>query len=162
MRLRREDVLEIHTALTMAAAYSGTTNYNYAVARNAALIDAEAKSVQAAITPSKRFLEWDQRRTALCQKWADRDADGNIVKDGGRYVVVAHSAEFDEEIKALNKEYSAEIDAQDHKNREDTAFLQEEIDIPGEFRKIKFDEIPRELTGKVLRPLLCMISEPGD
>jgi len=160
MKLTRESVLEIYTALSMAGNVTSTTRYNYAIAKNTKLVESEAKLIQKAISPNQRFIEWDNKRTSLCQKYADRDNNGNILKDGGKYVISIKQYEFTVDLEDINSEYKSDIDAQNHKNMEDSEFLKEEVELEGKWIFIPTEDIPPELSARILTPLLCMISEP--
>ena len=160
VKITRERLVEVYNALTVASNVNKNTRYNYSVAKNLALVEEEAKLIEKALRPSAEFLEWDNKRLELCKQWSDRDQHNQPVKDNGRYVIGVHKPEFDLDIEELNAKYKKVIDAQNVKNTQDSEFLKEEVEIPGDFVPLRYEDIPEEVPARVLKPLLGIITLP--
>jgi hypothetical protein len=161
MKVSRERVVEIYNALVVSSNVQKNTRYNYAVAKNFALIEEEAKAIEKALRPSAEFIEWDNQRLELCKKYSDRDEHNHPVKDNGKYVIGIHKDEFDLEMAELNAKYKKAIDQQNLKNSQDSEFLKEEVDVGNSFVPIRYEDIPDEIPARVMKPLLFIITEPA-
>ena len=79
---------------------------------------------------SKEFMEFEEKRRALCNEYADKDTSGNAIIDNNNFVITTNKDEFDEKVTALNIEFKEVLDKRisDAKEFNET-FMLETIEV---------------------------------
>ena len=85
------------------------TKFNYAVVKNKRLIQDYFKDIDNVRKTDPLYLEFDGKRIALCEKFADKDTKGDSVVVDGKYAILGHKKEFDEELGRLRNEYASNL-----------------------------------------------------
>jgi len=127
------------------------------ISRNRELAEQEAKHLRSAIDPPEKIKEYRKGLTAIQEKHANRNAEGNIimreVNAGGRTVEIPEIEGFDDpgslyakEFKELKDQYNGEIEAYDKLVHEFKDKLKEEND---NFKPIliPYDSIPKDINS---------------
>jgi hypothetical protein len=130
----------------------------YAVAKNKNKFVAEIEVLNESNKLGKTFTktqeEFESKRLELNTKYCKKDAENNPVMTNRNYVIENRAA-FDKEYKKLTEEYKdllAEI-----KRLEENSNELLKLECKVELFKIKFDEIPADITVKqmnIIEPLV--------
>ena len=137
----------------------------YSLAKNKKAIEKEVDVLQAAIVPSKEFVEYEKKRIKLCNKYAEKDESGKskmevIGKRGeSEFVFVEENRKiFSKELEVLRKEYKEVMEARDRQIKEFNKFLEKENDF--EPYVIAYEDIPEDITSIMMSSIIELIADP--
>lgn len=136
------------------------TKFAYAITKNTRLIDAELeimKEIAQSGVPEK-LQEFESKRIALIEKYAEKNEDGTFKTVNGNYDVqgdnlVAFQAEYD----TLTKEYADTLAENEANNAKVNGMLKEEIDLA--LIKVKFENLPDDLSAEEIDALEPIIED---
>lgn len=135
----------------------------YAVGVNLDAMEPVIKGLLKAERASKAFSEYEEARIALCQEYADRDAENRPVMAGRNYVITERRNEFDSKVVALRAEpANAQAIAERDRQLEQLEDLyEEEVEISVYVTPWEF--VPERISGKHMRALRPFLDgEPQD
>jgi len=130
--------------------------FSYCMSKNRKLITAELETLQEAIKPKEKFLEYDKERIALCQKYADKE-NGKPKMENNNFVITDRK-EFEKEIEKLGKKFNAVLDEREKQGKEFQELLEKESSfVPF---KLDYEEIPKDITAKQMDGIIELIKDP--
>lgn len=171
MKVQRKKVLDIYGVLFQYLNQKTTARGALNISRDKSLAEVEFKVIQEArdmIKPSDKFMEYEEKRIAVCEEVALKDEEGKSLKillEDGREVFNIppnKTKELEEKLNALldgDPEYKPAIEEKNKTEEEFKNLLEEEVEMS--FVKINIDDLPNEITPneiQILEPLL----EVGD
>lgn len=174
MTIKNSQVEGLSRILTQLGTFTGV-KLVYFVAMNLQRLQLAVAAIQTAQKPIPGYAEYEQRRNALCSKYADRDSQSRPIRQrikvpGGEatiYDIVERREECDAALAILDSEFDVVRQARMAQEAEIHAFMQQEADV--DLVKIKMSECPPEtLTGDVAAVLMAAgilewdIEKPGD
>ena len=127
--------------------------------KNEEKVKNEVEKLRKVSKPSEKYIEYEKERLALCSLHCEKNEDGTprVNKQSGTFVFTQDSINgFEEEFKPITTKYADEIKAQQKKDEEFAAVLEEEADI--ELSKINEDNLPEGLTLDHIRALKPIIN----
>jgi hypothetical protein len=92
------------------------------------LVGVRQKELNALVQPGGCLHEYEGRRQELCQKYAEKDAEGNPKTQGHSYVI-ENKAAFDNSLQELSREYDKELQERVEIEKVMTDALQEESEF---------------------------------
>jgi len=129
----------------------------YAIKKNKIAIEEEQRLLDELTKTSKQFLEYDQKRLAICLKHSEKDESGNPIVEAGKYKGIAEKPEFNVEMDKLTDEYKAVIDGEKKKAEEYNSAMQEEINF--NMHMIGIEDVPEDITVIQMDTLFLMIRD---
>jgi len=131
IKVKRIDVANLVTVLaTMNGSYDN--KLKYAIKRNKDLLSKEYAVIQAqSQTKVEKFVEYENKRTALINEYALRDENGSMVFENQNSVKLQQDKvnEFNVKINDLSKEYEDTLKAKFEEEKIFRNYLQEEVDV---------------------------------
>lgn len=122
-----------------------TKKFSYALVLNDDRIKSNVKAITEIAKPSESYIEFETKRHELISKYADTDADGNIILNEKRWVVFKD--EFKdvavEEINALTVEYSDIIELRNKDIQEYNELLEADVEL--NIHMVDLDDVPEEV-----------------
>lgn len=101
---------------------------------------------------TQRGMEYDQKRKKLIEKYADRDATGEMIYQNGQPVIKENIVEFRKEGETLDKSYKTEIESYNNKVKELETKKMETIDI--NLKVLYPDDLDAKLPPRIVGLLL--------
>jgi len=147
----------MQVAVDALAQVKGSCKFAYGLAKNKKVLDDEVSSMREGLKPDKDFMDFENKRVALCAKYAEKGEDGQPKIVNNAYVGVLGNKEFEKEVEALNKESKAILDDRQKQLDSFNDMIKEEVEL--ELWAIKLDEIPDDVTAEQLGPLQPIITE---
>ena len=156
--MKKRDLFGLLAGLQAVGNLRGV-KFVYAVARNARLLQAETKALQAAAQPDEALQALERARIALCTEYAEKDEAGNARVSGASFVIDASKrAQFDDQVAALQGEHAEVVSRREEQLREYEALLDEEADI--QLHRVTEEHLPQDITAAQLTAILDMVDAP--
>lgn len=158
----KRDVLRFYAGLGALADLGGSnTSFAYACAKTRRMIQPEVDALQDVAEPSQAFVQYNEARLELCRKHNLVADDGEpVIKkdlDGTSRFVMRDQRKFDKALEKLRNEHKPALDAQDKKDKEVEALLDEEAEVS--LHLVSLDDVPAGITPGQLENIFEMISE---
>lgn len=129
--VKRIDVVNLINVLaSMNGSYDN--KLKYAIKRNKDLLSKEYTAIQGqSQTKVEKFVEYENKRTALINEYSLKDKDGNMVFENRNSVKLQEDKvdEFNVKINDLNKEYEETLKAKFEEEKIFRNYLQEEVTV---------------------------------
>ena len=154
MKLKRVEVLQLFEGLNTLHYLKGA-KFAYMCAKNKAILKDEVIAIRAAHGPSEEFREYEGKRIALCEKYADKDDNGKSVIINGSYSLGVNKEVFEKELVKLTKDYKESIDENTERVAEYQKFLDEEIEQ--HLVSIDLEDVPKEITGRQMDVIIKLV-----
>ena len=133
------------------------TRFSYVVLKNLRKINAEIEVLDNLQQMNDNIIrEYEEERIALCIQHAEKNDKDEPVIENNRYRMLDMDA-FSKELEELRSKYEEDINAHSKGQEEYTRLLMERCDI--DFYKIKYDNLPDNLTTLQLELLLNIIED---
>lgn len=126
------------------------------VAKNINLLKPDIESLSKAIEPDKGFLEFDKERVKLAKKYAQKDEKGQPVVVNNSFQISDQDA-FDKEFEVLKNENQKVCEDREKQVKDFQELLEEDVRI--ELYKIKFTEIPEDISTQQYVSIMDLIEE---
>jgi hypothetical protein len=107
------------------------------------------------LKPSEGFNEYESKRVQLCVQFSDKDEQGNPVVENNQYKI-SNLFDFNTELTKISEEYQEHIDGRTKQVDEYNTLLEEDINL--DFQKVKFEDLPADLSASQLSSLEFMIN----
>jgi hypothetical protein len=107
--ITRQELLELWHGLPALANLTGF-KLGYAVARTKAKLRPEVEALDEALKPDKDFQKYEEKRLILCQKYVQKDAQGNPAVQNGQFIFGENREVFEKEMAPLSEEYAQAIE----------------------------------------------------
>ena len=143
MKVKRRDVLTLNMVLDLIAGRPASSVFTYRMAKNKRTITPEVESVREAFKQSPEYIEFEQKRQALCEVHSAKGEDGKAVVAGGKYAII-DMAKFEVELVEIKTGYTDAIAEQSRKDEELEKFADEEIIL--KLLLVSPEDIPDGLT----------------
>jgi hypothetical protein len=153
--MKKKELYALHASL-VALSNIGGARFAYAVSKNKKFIQDELELVEKTLVQSDAFKEYEGKRVELCAKHSNKQENGEPVMKDNMYDIIDRK-KFDKELKVLQAEYKEAMDEHLQKVKDYETLLEEDSDI--EFKTIKLEVVPTEITASRLDPILFMIVE---
>lgn len=153
--MKNIDLFRIRQGLEKLSDRKGV-RFAYIVVKNKKILDDELEILRKSIEPSENFSEFEQKRVELCETHAKKDENGQSILDGGNYVIETKEV-FDKEMTKLREEFKDTLDERIKQQEDYEKLLQQETDV--ELKKIKFEELPNDITASELEQIKELIEE---
>ncbi len=151
--MKRRDLYNSFQALDVVKDLKGV-KFAYALLKNKKKIEEEIKIFEEIIKPNSKFEEYEMQRIKLCELHSEKNEDGTPVIIGDRYKLIDENV-FNKELEILKLDYKEFIDERMKQINEYNKMLDEDINI--EIIKIKFDDIPSNISAKELEDIQFMV-----
>jgi len=136
--------------------------FTYGILKNIDILEREVKTIMEMSKPTEDFLAYDKERIALCEKFAEKDASGELVKkevanSPGQfeYVIDTTSAEWISAIEKLKADNSEVLKSRDEQIAQYNELLQSDFDV--QLALIKLDDVPNDISldlMKIIKPFI--------
>ena len=156
VKMTYKDLVSLWNAIYEIGERKGT-KFAYAVLKTKQNIEPLINELARLQLPPKRFVEYDEKRIALCTEYSDKDENGNPKTDGDNFVVDSRRSEFDEKMKALSEEYSDAQSEFESKIFEYNAKLGQSVEVS--IHKIPISDFPSDMTSTELERFMVFVSE---
>ena len=164
MKFTRQNLIQAWHTLNGLSNLKTTAKGAYGIAKNIRLIRVEIESIQEARNKIKLpevFEEYEKKRVALCEEYADKNEDGSVVQANGPngpvFKITERNDEFLKVLNPLNEEYKDAINEKEKIEKEFADFMNEEIDY--EFHAIKAEDFPNEMSAQQMSVLGDIVTE---
>lgn len=127
----------------------------YSLNKNKKLITAELETLQEAIKPNEKFLEYDKKRIETCKKYADRENGEPKMKDNN--FIITDRKEFDKEIEKLNKDNKEILDEREKQGKEFNELLKKESTFAPYM--VDYKELPESISVSQLSGIDILIND---
>jgi predicted DNA binding protein len=153
--MKLKHLIELKSALNSVDDLKCTFKFSYAIAKNKRKIKDIIEEYEAALTPSEKYSEYEEKRVALARKLAKKDEDGQpIIKNSAFLIEPNEQVKFEKELAVIKSEYTEEVEKYELKQKGYIKALNEEVEI--EFHMINEDDLP-ELTPKQMDAIIEFI-----
>lgn len=127
--------------------------FAYAIIKNLETLNTESKVIQSVYTISDEYKEYDKARVDLCERYADKDENGQPIKNyitdkSFEYKLDLTNQVFISAMDELTQKYKDSIITNNEKSLEYNKFLMEESTI--KFTDIDFSTIPDDISVELL------------
>jgi len=126
-----------------------TKKFSYALVLNDDRIQSNVKAITEIARPSEFYIEYEQKRQEIISKYADSDADGNIILADNRWVVFKEGTKETamDEMSTLNEEYKDILESRNKDIDEYNELLDSDVEL--NIHMVDLDDVPEEV-GKDL------------
>lgn len=107
------------------------------------------------LKPTEGFIEYENKRIALCELHSEKDEDGKPITEGDKYKIL-DIQKFNDELFELTEKYTESVEDRKRQIEEYNSLMEENVDI--DFQKISFENLPDDLTEKQLTSIEFMLS----
>jgi hypothetical protein len=153
--MTRNDIVQLNGGLISVADLRGV-KFSYAVAKNKSIIKAEIEALEASVAPSEGFVEFNNKRIAICMDMCAKDDDGQPIIVDGNYTSDDEGAMMSK-VKELQEEYKDVLSDRDDQLKRANSLLEEEIDI--NLYKVSVEYIPEDITPSQMESIFLIIEE---
>lgn len=141
--MRRAELFSLYKRLPSLKDLKGV-KLAYTIVRNTKKLEEEINIYQELFKPSEKFLEFEEKRIELCNKFCDKNEEGKPIINNGVYQGVDKNNLFIVEYERLKNEYVNELKERDDQIKKMNEFLSEEINF--DFLKIKLEDVPNDIS----------------
>jgi len=152
--MKNKEIIGVYQALSKMD-YQGV-KFSYFVAKNLSILGAEIDVINKTIEASEAFAVYDQKRVALAEKYAKKDAEGKPVVVNNAYQIEEQKT-FDKEFDKIKKENKTVLDARTKQIEDYEKLLEEESKVTP--YKIKQENLPEDMKTFDLRSIFDLIEE---
>jgi len=143
--------------------------FTFAVKKNKDLIAGDIAAMDEIRKPGYEYEEYQKDLTALFQKHAERDAEGNPIKHpvmitpsrkGEMYKIKGiddPASEYRKEVDALNERFADVIAGQQAKEEEHARFMEKECDI--DLVMVSIKDVPNAVNQFIMDRIIYMITD---
>jgi hypothetical protein len=140
--MKKFELLRINDSLVKAMNYKNH-EFAYAVFKNKQMVETFLQQLDFFNDVDPRYVEYENRRIALCKQVCKKDQNGEDVIKDGRYEIENNEI-FQKEMEILHREYQSEISVRETQIDKLNEVLQEETLVPS-FVKVKKEDLPTEI-----------------
>ena len=147
--MKKSEVLLLYKALNRLGSLTGV-KFAYAVSKNINILKNEIESLDKAMEPSEKFMEYDKARIALVELHAEKDDKGKAkietsASGAQQYVIDEENKMFKKAFDTLKAKHKEAVDARDKQTEEYIKLLATDSDV--KVYKVKLDDVPKEITA---------------
>jgi hypothetical protein len=150
--MKRETMVKLWKVIGALEGLKHDVRFSYFLAKNKVGLKAELDIMEEAQKPSEAYLEFENRRVELAQKFSDKDANGQPKVHNGQYVIYDNRDEFEKEMKKLKTKFKSAIESREKQIDEYAALLKEPVELS--LSKIKFTQLPPQIESAYLEVFL--------
>lgn len=137
--------------------------FGYALLKNIDKLTAECKLIEEARGIPEKFKEYETKRIALCEKYADKDETGQPQKKqysatSFEYIINPDNIQFISEVETLKNEYTQAIE-EFAKTEEDYKTLLNSENNDFKLTLITFDCVPEDISVELLSVIKSFIKD---
>jgi len=151
--MKKEEVFNLYQSLDKVGHLKGV-DFVYAVAKNKQILQKEWFSLNEAIKGSDDFIEHEQERIKLCEKYAKKDERGQSIKINNKYIFDDFTS-FEKEYGGLREKDKKIIEEREKQLKDFDKILKQEVSV--KLFKINKKYIPKEITGDELSSIFKII-----
>jgi hypothetical protein len=168
--MKRQEIINLNTKLNEFAETKGSIKFSYAIAKNVKLIEEELEAVKKAFNIPKEYIAYEEKRTALAEKFSEKDENGNpkkrtkqvningTMQAAEEYVLLDDSKKkFETELATLREDYKDALENYASVTKEYEEFMNENLDI--NFYKITYADLPGSLSPKDVYAIFEIIKD---
>jgi hypothetical protein len=153
MKVKRVDILNLWHALENLKGKKGNIHFSYFIAKNRLKIKDEIDSINEAQDSSDEFKEYDKKRSALAESFAEKGNDGKPVIKNNQYVIQDRE-KFEKELDKVKSKYKKVISEREEQLQKLRGFLDEDIDFVG--HKIELGYLPPDIEPLFLEVMMVV------
>lgn len=153
--MKKGEIFRLYLALLGLKEYSGL-RFAYGVSKNINLLKSEAEAIISSQKKSEEYAKYEEERVALAQSHARKDANGNPIVSGDRYVI-ENSDVFGKKFSKLKLKHQKAIAEWEKKMKELETLLEEKASV--ELHRIKLKDVPDEISVGQLSEIYILIEE---
>lgn len=154
--MKKSEIISLYNGLNSVGNLVGVI-FGYACRKNIDIIKPEIEALQVAVTPSKEFLELDQKRVDIVKKYANKDEKGNALIVNNQFDVKGNEETVEKEVGVLRDENKDIFEARDKQVNEYNKLLDEDAKV--ELYKVKLENVPKEITAAQMNSIFAIIEE---
>lgn len=151
--MKKRSVIRLNQAIKILEGRPLNIKFSYFLAKTKIAIKEEATALEDLAKPSEAFIEYDQKRTRLAQRLADKNEDGTIRVNNNNFVITKNLELFQEEMESLRDLHKDAIQGRKDQIKQLNDMLEEDIEIEG-LQIIEYKDIPEEIEANVIELLL--------
>lgn len=129
----------------------------YSVVKNRMAVENEVKIFNEMKKVHPKTEEYEKFRQETCEKWCEKDEEGNPIVENDRYRIVDNKAFQEDFNKGINESYAEVIDFINKENARTENFLNSESVV--ELSKVSIDKFPVDISAEMLYKLRFMIKD---
>lgn len=158
VKVKRSDLFLMLNCVNSLAQIKGSCKFAYGIAKNKKILDDEVNAMREGIKPSQKYLEYENARIKLCEKYCDKDGGGNPIIVNNVYQGIGdNNQKFQEAIEKLNKENKKTLDERKKALEDFNEMIKEEIEV--ELWAIRFVDFPDGIMADQIGALAPIIVE---
>ena len=132
----------------------------YAINKNSEKIESHLTSLEKLIKPTDKFIEYDQKRVAIVEKYAEKDEHGQPIiqknpNEGDTYKVDPEVVK--PEVEELDKEYKEVLEERQEQMKQYLEILNDEHTI--EVHMVDMSNVPEDVDGNEFKAIKFMLNE---
>lgn len=159
--MTNQDILSLNQSLVSLGDLTGI-RFVYAIVKNTNLIKPEIEALQGAIKPTTEFQKYDEGRIKLLEQYSKKK-DGKAEKkslEGGAFEYILNDEKgFQKAFDKYKKGHQEIIKAREQQLKDFNELLKEDAKEI-KFFKIKFEDIPKEITVRQMQGINVLIEYP--
>lgn len=160
VKMTRSAVVAMAEALVSLKGTPAPAAFSYAASKTHRLLDDELRAINeamsAASASSPEFDKFNAERIELCEKFAERDENGDLVNRGGSFVI-SDRVGFDAEFESLKEKHSEAISMFESNQREFSELMESEVEV--DVHVVESEKLPDSITSGQVDSLMPMIQE---
>ena len=149
--MKRRIAVSLWNALSKMEGMKYDVRFSYILAKNKIALKPEIEILNELKKSSPDYLEFENKRVELAQKYCDRDSSGTLKIINNQFVIKEKQL-FEEEIIKLKTEYMKPIENREKQLKEYEVFLNEDIYFTP--AKVKFSYLPSQIESSLMEILI--------
>lgn len=149
--MKNHEIFRLRKALDDVSDIKGI-KFAYSVLKNKKILDEEIDIFKKTMEVSEIYNEYDHKRVAICEKYAQLDEHGNPTIVDSQYVITDKES-FEKEFVVLKEEYKVAISDRNKQISDYDKLMTEDSDITTKLSKVKFEHLPEDLSAAQLETI---------
>jgi hypothetical protein len=162
-KMKNKEIKEIYEGLQQVSGNIQGVRINYAISRTIRHLKPIAESLDDAIKPSEQYIEFEQKRVEMMEKYCDRDDKGNPMKEvigkSVQYSITQKLGQFQKALETLSKPYKKAISQREKQIADYALLLEKECEETVKLHMISLDDVPETITRENFRRIEILIQE---
>jgi len=157
LNITKKEAVDLFNNLHSVGNLSGS-RFVYVIAKNISLLQDEIKALNKAQEPSEAFIEFDNKRIELAEKFSEKEENGDpkIIRDKGqsRFVIKDIKA-FEKAVDELKKSNADVVEDREKQLEDFNNILNEEFEI--HLLGLNQEDLPENITSSQLVSIFSLM-----
>lgn len=147
VNIKNIDLIAMYNTLMKFSSIDTNKYFTYSIRKNLSMVENDIKILRELSSPKKEYIDFQNKRTQLCEKYSELDVNGKPIIYKNSYSIKQESqTEYHEEMKKLVDEHKSILEDQIKNKNEYDKILTNEIEF--DFVGVDFIYLPENISEK--------------